>query len=403
MMLPIPQAGLEETLRAWSGRGELWEALASIQETSVSERQWTWRDIERRAHRVLFAEIVPLLRGWPMSVREWLDALPAESHRSHVLSATPVSGVSWTDTRRLGWPPREFLARPRQRTDRTALVTTLSWALEELERVASDALAIEPGLADPVGRQFDAARQLRSMSPVVAAASVAPDRAEVVAMASEGRPWIAVARVVEVLRSVWAANLTDLALRLVMPSEDLRWRLFHLAVLGTLLIALHDQGCTIISRRPLSGAAPGPAYVVTDGHGRDWDLWFEAGGAWGYYNNRAPYLDATRGLGKTGRPLGADLLLIRSNESALILECKYSSSGETVGRVGYEQTVTYAAETRSRLAPKVMAAVIAPAGVSRWSETELISGYVGIGSPEDVPALVGRTLSSIVEQTNGEA
>jgi putative transposase len=32
----------------------------------------------------------------------------------------------------------------------------------------------------------------------------------------------AVRRVVEVLRSVWAANLTDLALRLVMPSEDLR-------------------------------------------------------------------------------------------------------------------------------------------------------------------------------------
>ena len=50
--------------------------------------------------------------------------------------------------------------------------------------------------------------------------------------------------------------------QVLMPDDEIRWRLFHLAILGVLLIALRDAGCQITSLRPLSPKSSGPNYEV---------------------------------------------------------------------------------------------------------------------------------------------
>lgn len=60
--------------------------------------------------------------------------------------------------------------------------------------------------------------------------------------------------VAEVLREIDQASLLALAERMVAPEDELRWRLFHLAVLGQLLLALRDLEARILSFGRLHGA-----------------------------------------------------------------------------------------------------------------------------------------------------
>ncbi len=61
VVLSIPEAGLDEVLRAWSGQGQLWEALGVIVDDDLVEVSWSAKDVRRRAHRVLFAELADVL------------------------------------------------------------------------------------------------------------------------------------------------------------------------------------------------------------------------------------------------------------------------------------------------------------------------------------------------------
>lgn len=361
LSLPVPEAGLSEVLRAWNGKGQLLDALACVADDEA-ERKWSRRDIERRANRVLWERIAPDVAQWPSSVDRWLEALPAETYRETVLAGAPLAGTSWRETRRFGWPPKEFVVRQRHRVADTLLATCLRWTLERSLAVLDDATALEPSLADGVEERVAAAMATLTVPPIATAVPVEPDQADLRSLRAEGRPWTDTARVAARLLDAERSSIEDLAREWIMPASDLRWRLFHLGVLGEVLLAIRQSGGKTTSIRPLSATTAGPAYVVEDSKGRPWHLWFEAGGTWSYYKRSEPYTEATVGLSGTG-VLGTDLLLIRPDEEAILIECKYSGDAATVGRRGYTQVLAYMAEARTSLAPIVTGAVVCPSGV----------------------------------------
>jgi hypothetical protein len=199
-----------------------------------------------------------------------------------------------------------------------------------------------------------------------------------------GRPWTALAHAAELVATE-ERSLDELARLLLQPDDELRWRLFHLGCLGTLLTALRDRGCTLRSRRPI-GIGTGPAYTVATPQHGDWDLWFEAGGLWRHYGIPAPYVEATKGLPGAGQPLGADIALIRHHHDAIVMECKYSADPTYIGRDGYHQALTYLTEIRSRVTPRATAVVVGPEGVvTEPAGTTTAVGSISIVSPRDLP------------------
>jgi hypothetical protein len=192
-----------------------------------------------------------------------------------------------------------------------------------------------------------------------------------------------------------ADALADLARDVVGPSPELTGRLFHLAVLGEVLHGLRTAGARVVSRHPLGDSSRGPAYRITDHEDREWDLWFEASGAWRHYDVEEHYPKAAHGVPGAGGPLGTDLMLIRPGERALLLECKHSRNPTIVARGGYLQALAYATEALD-LAEAVTSVVVGPEGVV------LEAGYVspdpytriGIVGPWDVPILIENALGT---------
>ena len=183
------------------------------------------------------------------------------------------------------------------------------------------------------------ALSMRERMPLAGASPLTPTQADLRAVRSEGRPWRSVATAADELRRLSDPNsLIELALAIVAPAPDLAWRLFHLAVLGELLHALRTSGARVVSLRPLGSSASGPAYLVEDADGDKWDLWFEAAGAWKYYEVPSPYAQLAAEVAGAGGPLGTDLMLMRQDrDRALLLECKYSWDASVVARGGYER------------------------------------------------------------------
>ncbi len=208
-----------------------------------------------------------------------------------------------------------------------------------------------------------------------------PQRPEIVALRHEGRPWFAIAGVAEEFLAI-EESLRDLAWKLILPDDEIRWRLFHLAVLGVLLTELRLLGCSVLSRRPLGGISSGPNYSIIDPSGFAWDLWFESASVLTYEGEDSPFSEAAKGVPGAGRSLGADILLIQPGSKALVLECKYSANPDTVARGGYLQASTYAMELHSRLGVEVTALVVGPASVVKSvNYTNTCLGRIGIGPP----------------------
>ena len=273
-------------------------------------RKWSARDIQLRAHRVLFERILPHLNSWPTRLNVWIDLLPAARTHERVVRDVPFSGVSWAATRaRFGWPPKAFVGREAERRADMLLVTTLRWTLDRLLRVRQDAVRAFPGIDTTVLAQLEFASGLLNIDPVASAVGSEPRNPELLALRREGAPWGAIATVAEELREV-ENSVAHLIERLILPDDEIRWRLFHLAVLGRLLVELRSCGCLITSLRPLSAGTGGPAYSIVDQVGRSWDLWFEASGIWSHRGVTSPYMEATQGCYGAGRALGADLMLI---------------------------------------------------------------------------------------------
>ena len=391
---PIPIRGLDETLRAWSGQGDLWEGLAAVRDP-VAERHWSARDVRRRAHRVLFQLLEPRFAAWPSVRRIWVEALPAISLRPRVLASVPVAGTSWPETRKGGWPPRSFVARPRKRTADTVLTTTLRWVLEELNDIRRAAVApVDP--EQLVARHhLEVALSLLQAEPIASTAPAVPSPTDLVSVLSTGRPWRSVVPVAQELRALSGSGLLELAQRVVAPDGELAWRLFHLAILGEVLHALRTSGATVTSLRPLGDALSGPAFEVVDADRRQWDLWFEAAGAWSRYGRSSPYVQAAAGVSGAGQPIGTDLMLIRPDDRALLIECKFSWNPAVVARGGYEQTLAYATEAHELTPGSVSAVVVGPSGVVQSvGYAETLAGPLGIVPPEAIPAVIENALSA---------
>jgi hypothetical protein len=135
------------------------------------------------------------------------------------------------------------------------LVTALRWILERLFSIRSDAVDLFPDIGRDVVRQIDAAIALLQVEPILSASALEPRTPELLAIRREGAPWGAVANIAEDLR-VLDGSRDLLVARLLIPDDGIRWRLFHLAVLGTVLVGLRDAGCAIFSLHPLSSQVP---------------------------------------------------------------------------------------------------------------------------------------------------
>ena len=252
--------------------------------------------------------------------------------------------------------------------------------------------ALFPALTRLSWRSSNSASRLLNVDPVASAAGSEPRNPELLSLRREGAPWGAVATVAEELREV-ENSVAHLINRLILPDDEIRWRLFHLAVLGRLLVALRGCGCRIKSLRPLSAGTGGPAYGVGDPLGRSWDLWFKSSGIWSHRGVTSPYMEATQGCSGAGRALGADLMLICDDVQALIFECKYSNDQEVVARGGYYQAMTYAIEARARLAERVTSVAIGPEGVVRFASfTATPIGIVGTSPPSGIESIVQEVL-----------
>ena len=57
----IPWDGLLEVLTSYSGKGQLYQAVAAASGTDA----WTAADVRSRARRVLFSAALPALAHWP--------------------------------------------------------------------------------------------------------------------------------------------------------------------------------------------------------------------------------------------------------------------------------------------------------------------------------------------------
>ncbi|MBV9450728.1 MAG: hypothetical protein JO345_33040 [Streptosporangiaceae bacterium] len=383
----IPWDGLEEVLRGWSGRGQLYTALAGI-EDDRGELRWHQHDIEGRARRILFAQLAPLLERWPRSSDEWLNALPAQSLRQRRITDTPLSGTDWIETRTLGWPPEQFVVKDRGRIADQLMSRTLRWSLDHLAVIRRDAIRVERSLRSVAETQMVAALSLRNQPPLDATDGIRPTSADVRALKRSGQPWSRLAPVAELLKAAQAEDLITFARQHLLPDDDIRWRLFHLAVLGKLLKVLRAHGASITSLRPLSGAVnPGPAYRI-DLHGQRWDLWFEAAAIWDFYGKESPYQTLARAsLEYRATCLGADILLIIPGEKAHAFECKFGEAGY-IARDGYLQACTYAHELLRYHAPEVTSRVVGPdPKIVSSSEAAWKDLAVGIIGPRHMDSL----------------
>ena len=388
-------------LSKWTGRGALWDILA-VPEDPATDVDWTRERLRFRANRILLARLEPALEQWPTRLNHWLDLLPASRTHTRAARDFPFSGVSWVASAvRFGWPPSSFIGREAERGADMLIVTMLRWAIDTIVKVRRDAVQATPDADAKVRSQLDTAATLLERDPVCTAAAFQPGHPELTALRREGAPWGAVADVMAELISI-ETSPEALAFRLLLPDDEIRWRLFHLGVLGALLIELRNFGCHITSIRPLGAALMGPAFRVVDPHGEHWELWFEAAGIWTHHEIGSPYVEATRGLPRAARALGADLLLLQPGRKALALECKYSFNQDTVARDGYHQAMTYASELRSRLAEQVTSVVVGPEGVIEFpSFTETMVGRIGTTPPSGLMALVSRTMTRVALSATG--
>ncbi|WBQ05058.1 hypothetical protein [Kribbella sp. CA-293567] len=276
-------------------------------------------------------------------------------------------------------------------------VQVLRWCADRLMQVWTDSVAVQPEVQFGSADQLAAVFALLEIEPLSSAAPGMPTRADLKALRREGAPWGSVADAAHVL--IEAERSVDfLMYRLLMPDEEIRWRLFHLSILGMLLIALREAGCQITSLRPLSAKSGAPNYEIASPAGEVYLLWFEASGVWAHLGSPSPFVEATRGISQAHRSNGADLLLLSPGVKALVLECKYSWNQDVVARNGYYQAVAYGVETRTRLAKNVVSVAVGPESVvSAASFTNLTLGRVGTVPPSALAALVDH----FVHQGNG--
>ncbi|SLH42488.1 Uncharacterised protein [Mycobacteroides abscessus subsp. massiliense] len=366
----LPRRGLDELLRGWTSDGQVYEALSAVSsaETFV---EWSTRDIERRAARVLLERMAEDIQRLPVDPSGWLPYIPVTTTSSREVAARPLRPTDWSATaRRFGWPPSAFVGHPRTRVRDETTLRVLVWAARRLDAMLRDVSPVAKLLAGQVEPHIAAMTEIvnRELGDVDAER---PDRLDIRSLAGSGTPWSTLAAVTDALVRA-ETDLEFLAYEIIEPIPDLEWRLFHLSVLGEVLGALRALGGRVRWTAPLSASqSTGPQFQVTIGQDV-WDLWFEASGAAKRYGVESPYRAATSAVNVTQRTIGADVMLCRPGSKALMFECKWSVDGTYVGRDGYHQASSYLVEARAGIVTDAWSYVIGPAEVvPARSETEL--------------------------------
>lgn len=387
--LALPRRGLDQLLRGWTSDGQVFDALSAV---GSFDTDWSARDIERRASRVLLDKIESDIRALPSSVAGWLENLPITTTSIREVSSRPLRPTDWAaSARRHGWPPRAFIGKPRSRVRDEITLQVLAWTARRLEAIVREVNPLAPLLVGRVEPQVTA--MAKAVDQELADVEIArPDRLDIRSLASAGTPWSALAAVADVLQRA-ETDLKFLAFEVIEPMPELEWRLFHLSVLGECLATLRDLGGRVRWAAPLNASgSSGPQFQITL-DGNTWDLWFEASAAPRRYQVKSPYRTATAGVKVLQKPLGADIMLCLPGERSLMFECKWSADGTYVGRDGYHQATSYLIEAKSGIAVNAWSYVIGPEEVvPALSEAALDwpggTTVVGAGNIEHVAGLI---------------
>ncbi|MBF9519558.1 hypothetical protein [Mycobacteroides chelonae] len=393
--LALPRRGLDELLRGWTSDGQVYEALGAVSGDGT-DVEWSARDIERRAARVLLEKLETDLLRLPADGAVWMEHLPVTTTASREVSARPLRPTDWAATaRRYGWPPTAFVGHPRSRVRDETTLRVLAWTARRLDAILRDVRPVAKLLAGRVEPQ--AAAMVDVVNRELADFETSrPDRLDIRSLASSGTPWSSLAAVADALVRA-ETDLEFLAYEIIEPLPELEWRLFHLSVLGEILSTLRELGGRMKWTAPLSASeSSGPQFQVALGQ-HTWDLWFEASAAPRRYGIASPYRAATSGVSTVQKAIGADILLCLPGERAMMFECKWSVDGAYVGRDGYHQASSYLVEARAGIAADAWSYVIGPEEVvPAQSQTELNwPGGVAVVGAGNISHVAGLVLAAV--------
>lgn len=403
--LYVDEPGLLRVLSEWSGTGSLFRALAEMSTRAVG-REWSAKDVERRASRILLLECSPLIRQLPQTTRVWFDHLPTLTTRARYWSSSPETRVDWRRTRLRGWPPTTFAIRRRHRSTDQLALSVLAWTLGRLESAfeASSSL-VGSQLPSPDELPLDVREVLKTTLPVLEylddTVENVPSRDDLAAVRGAGWPWKPVAAIAEFFLSVDRGGATAMAQRLLRP-DGFPETLFQLSVLGAIINACESAGSTVTSLRPLASMTQGPAYKVQSATGDQWDLWCEAASCWDHYGAHDVYqqlasgLTALSGSSFQARHIRPDILFAKRGEHALVLECKFPFETADPGYVahGLYQAFFYAHQLAS-VFERVSAYSVGPTELVTDGKSQVLNGVadIGLASSTGIETVVRRLLS----------
>jgi hypothetical protein len=404
--LVVPSIGLTRVLADWSGVGSLYGAIANIKSDEPFDRDWTVKDVERRAMRVLLLQCEPLIAQWPSTERAWLDQLPTISTRHRYWSDRPVPRVDWSKTSKRGWPPTSLAIKRRRRASDQVPLAVLRWTLGELSQAVEFAQQLLGGQArlpqlvdESIAPKLQTALNLQDV--IDADDLGVPSAEDIAAIRGMGWPWNVIAGVAAIFVSRYQRDgTTRLAQSLISP-DGFPDRLFQLAVLGSVLVATEDAGATVRSVRPIGNMTSGPVYRIRDLKSRDWELWCEAERCWDTYGLRDHYYDLASSLSYVNgdayptRHLRPDILLALPGVRAMVIECKYPHVTMDPGYVarGVSQAYFYGRQL-SPAFPQTQAFVVGPAEIVRSDEAKRIGGIdLHVSSPERIAGWVSAGLA----------
>lgn len=396
-------------LSEWSGVGNLYRAVAAAAPEQV-EREWSARDVERRAMRILLLECSPLLRRWPKSFKAWMDYLPMLSQRQRFWSERPQARVDWVKTRQRGWPPERFAIRRRHRSSDQVTLSVLAWTLGRLNEafeasqslVGPHAVTVEQ-LSSEV--QGIVSQTLPLLALLDASDDSKPSQDTIRAVRGAGWPWNAVADVASVLVALDRGGAEALARRLLRP-DGIPEALFQLSVLGRMLVAAQELGACATSLRPIGHMTDGPVYRIQVPGQEPWDLWCEAARCWAAYGLNDHYRDMAATMTTSAQSsfqaknIRPDIVMARTGDRALVFECKYPSESLDPGYVAHG--IYQAAYYGHQLAPAfadVASFSIGPSELVPAHQERAVGGItVGLTCPTAVRDIVARTMQLEVPQ-----
>ncbi|WP_419847628.1 hypothetical protein [Candidatus Poriferisocius sp.] len=392
--LAVPRDGLKEIERSWISDGALIDLLSSVLDDNL-EYEWQPDDIIRRSYRILLEKLEHHILSWPTTMRQWEEILPITTISKGRISNRLQGNTNWVHTsRRFGWPPRSYVIRSRDISYGGIAVSVMAWLSKEIDVICSEVKQMSPVIVDRLENQIKILKNIVE-EHLTEFEIVEPDRFELHALTSSGYPWHSIA---ESAQTIIRAKRDPefLAYELLEPDIELRHVLFHISVFGYLIGALRQCGFRVVWKSVFADGDSSPLIRAIHQDGTEWDLWFESRHMRSFYDlDHSAYESAVQGIEYSDKALSYDILLVSSNDRALILECKWSNRPPYVGRDGFHQVSSYALDARNGLAGEVWAFVIGP-------EEIVTSMSIADEMYEDTSVVLGSAPASMLVEVLAE-